>query len=240
MLPFFAQKLLAVGGAITGHDTPQILKSTSTATSYSLGNVTGVQVVDLVTVHLYGLGDSVVLNPANFTCTLGGVSLGTPIGQTASTSSGVFVAGAMFQIVAGAAGDLAFAVNMALACRGVAAAIWLERGYDSGTPTGFKDSPGSGTSTVTTLALPPPSGFTTARNGNTCKVSAGIKGGDITSVTMSGVDGYGATTSGGTSATSDFWIAYGWKMTPTAATITPSASWVTAARAVGLVTETNL
>lgn len=239
MLPFFAQKLLAVGGAITGHDAPQILKSTATATGYSLGNVTSVQVGDLVTVHLHGQGDSNVLNPTNFTATLGGVSMGAPINQTASTSSGVFVAGAAFQFVAGAAGNLALDVNMALACRGVIAVVWLERGYDAGTPRGLIHAPGSGTSSVTTQAVPP-SGFTTGRNGNTYKVSVSIKGGDVTSVAMSGVDGSGTTTSGGTNATSDLSIAYGWKMTPTFTAIAPSASWTTSARAVGLGTETNL
>lgn len=240
MLPFRAHKpLLAPGSGITGYDAPQVLKSNTSATSFSLGSVTGVQVGDLVTVQLHGQGNSVTLNPTNFTATLGGVSMGSPVSQTANSTNGVFPAAAQFQFVAGAAGSLALDVNMALSCRAVIAVVWLERGYDSGTPQGLKHAPGSGTSAVQTQAIPP-SGFTTGRNGNTYKASVSIKGGDVTGISMSGVDGSATTTSGGTSPSNDMTIVYGWKKTPTAAAIAPSVSWTsTAVRSVALGMETN-
>ena len=232
MRPFFAQKPLASppAGGITGHDAPQMLKTAPGATyasTFSLGNVTGVTAGERIIVHLHALGNSVALNPSLFAATLGGASL-TRITQTGTTGNGAFPGSAILELVAGASGDLALDVDLGLSCRSALAVIWRLAGS---TGTAQQLAPWSSSSSVTSQELP--SGGMTVAAGSVVLASSAAKTNDT--LAMTGVDGY--TAEAGTDSTKYNAVAWGWLESLSGGSVTPASSWTNAGRCTGLVLE---
>ena len=233
MRPFFAQKPLSApppAGGITGHDAPQMLKTAPGATyasSFALGNVTGVQAGERIVVHLHALGNSVVLSPASFAATLGGVSM-TRTANTPDTGNGTFPGSAILELVAGASGNLALDVDLGLSCRSALAVIWRLAGS---TGTAQQLAPWSSSSSVTSQALP--SGGMTVAAGSVVLASSAAKTNDT--LAMTGVDGYAA--EAGTDSTKYNAVAWGWLESLSGGSVTPASSWTNAGRVTGLVLE---
>ena len=239
MLPFFAQKLLAVGGAITGHDAPQVLKSTATSNTYALGDITGVQVGDLVTLHLHALIANSGNSPSAFTATLGGVSFGAAINATATPAANTMPGSAGFQMIAGAAGTLALAVDLATSGRACIAIVTLTRGHDVADPLGQTAQPSVLNTAVSTLGVPG-AGIALGAVGNVYLASVNIKGGDQTAMSMAAMDGSGSDTTGTGDVTSNISAVWGWVTATSTTTINPAGNWTTGNRCSALGTEINL
>lgn len=232
-----------MGGAagITGFATPQILKTPAVVTyaqTFALGNVTGVEVGDLVIVHLHAMANSVAMNPANFAATLGGVAMTGGTG-TAATSTGAYPGSRRFVLQAGAAGNLALNVDCGVSARTALAVVWVLKGFSVASPVQASFVPSSTTSNVQTLGLPP-GGLTTAKSGNLYLASINVKGGDVAGLALSGLAN-SIVDSTGTDPAKHITVGYGHALTIPAATLTPVANWTSAAqRASALGTEVNV
>lgn len=226
---------------ISGYLAPQVLKTPPNVTyaqTYALGNVIGVEMGDLVIVHLHAMSNSVAMNPGNFAATLGGVAMTGGTG-TAATSSGVFPGSRRFVLQAGAAGNLALNVDCGVSARTALAIVWVLKGFSVAVPIQAAFVPSSGTSAVQTLGLPP-AGLTTAKSGNLYLTSINVKGGDVTNLALSGLANF-AVDSTGIDPSKHITVGYGHALTIPAATLTPVANWTsTAQRATGLGTEVNV
>lgn len=226
---------------ISGYATPQVLKTPPNVTyaqTFALGNVTGVELGDLVIVHLHVMSNSVAMNPGNFAATLGGVAMTGGTG-TAATSTGVFPGSRRFVLQAGASGNLALNVDCGVSARTALAIVWVLKGFSIASPIQASFVPSTGTSALQTLGLPP-AGLTTATSGNLYLASISVKGGDVANLVLSGL-AISVVDSTGTDPSKHITVGYGHAVPIPAATLTPVANWTsTAQRATGLGTEVNV
>jgi hypothetical protein len=224
----------AAATGLTGHDAPHILKSTATQQIYALGNVTGVQTGDLVSVHLHGLSNANIINGANFTASLGGVAMQSVLASQ-TPSSGAFPGSAAFRLVTATSGDLPLSVDLGISARAALAVVTVIKGFDAAAPIGQTFAPTSLNSDVATLSLPA-AGVTMSRNGNVYLASVNIKGGVASALAISAMDGY-ASTNTGIDSSSDLTVVYGWVKKSPVGLISPVATWTGANRVSSLCTE---
>lgn len=221
------------GGGLIGQAAPQFFGVPGGASSYNLGTVVGVTAGDLILAHIHPLAQSGGGNSSGIAATLGGVSLGTPVVHT-GTSSTIVPTPAAFAAVAGATGNLALATTLGFSARCCAAVVWIIQGF-AASPIGQTFGPTSWASDSGSLAVPG-GGLTTGADGNAYVASVGIKGGDVTVSGFADMDGFTYGKSG-TNAFQDITVGYGWVTKATAAAIAPVCSWSPSDRSAGLGVE---
>lgn len=222
---------------LAGYATPTVFKSGAESQTYGGAGVWDYPVVagELIAVSMHGLGNSTLINPTNFTLSLGGVAMTR---KTASVTATVnnHPGSAHFWLVAGSTGTLALAADVGLAARACALIARRITGFDTVTPTGASDAPSNLGGDTTTLN----SGLlTTGRAGNVVLGSACTKAGTSITASSTTLDGMGFDTTGATTIT-DLGLGFGYKLMPTIGNITPNWTFDVAGRMAGSVMEINV
>ncbi len=216
----------APGGGLIGHDQPQVIINSTAVGPVYTGNITGVEVGDLMIVALGGWVGATE-DPALWTVTIDGLA---PTMKRFAFNSSLSFGGALYSAVAANAGSIPLSVTIPESGRALAATGWRLRGGAGATLIGTGASPNGMTSDVTSFSQPP-TGLITSADGNAVLSAMMTKDGNIgAQIGISGVDG-GTAGQTGTNATNDVSHAHGYSFHPTAgASVTHVYNWTTSIR----------
>lgn len=222
--------------SLAGYDAPTAFKDTTSQQVFAAAGWTyTVTAGELVVISMHALGNASIINPTNFTLSLGGVAM-TRINASATTGSGVFPGSCHFRLVAGVSGTLQLSADCGVSARACALVARRITGFDPTTPVPHSGAPSTLNSDVTSLAG---ANFTSGRAGNVIIGDACTKAGTATAITSTVFDGMADDTTGATTTT-DLAFGFGHKLLPSPTSFTPSWDYDVAGRVSGSFIEINV
>lgn len=223
--------------SLAGYNTPTAFKdSTSQQVFVPGGWVYPVVAGELIVISMHAMGDGTLINPSNFTLSLGGAAMTR---RTASATATVnnHPGSAHFTLVAGVSGTLQLSADCAVSARACALICRRITGFDAGTPIGAGlGAPSKLNADDVTLTG---AGITTGRAGNVVIGDACTKAGTATTASSTAFDGMAYDTTGATTI-SDLGFGFGHKLLPAPTLITPDWTFDVSGRLSGSFVEINV
>lgn len=222
---------------LAGYNTRIVRKSSATSQTFGGTGVWEIDVVagELITATMHAVGNSTIINAANFLLSLGGNAMNNAV-NSATTGSGIFPGSAGFWLVAPSTGTLALAADVTVSARACGLILRRITGFDPTTPIGMCGAPSKLNADALTL---PGGAITVGRDGNVIIGDACTKAGTATTVSSTTLGNMGFDKTGGTTS-SDLAFGFGESLVPTAGTFTPDWTFDVAGRMSAAFMQINV